>query len=181
MIDGQDTKGLVGISAFSIAILCLLSACGTIEHKLTLVDKFSLEPTAGIEVGKVTNETGKTFGPEINLEDMLRRALTEKLAADYQISPNTTLNKLVLDSKILDYEEGNAFKRWLLPGWGATVLTIQSDLRRDGQLVGTVDAKRTVSAGGAYTVGAWKTIFDNLAADVVEDLRGKRPTTTPSQ
>jgi len=181
MRDKAETRRSIVVTALNIIALCLLTACGTVEHKMTLVDNFSLEPTAGIEVGKVTNETGKTFGPEINVEDMLRRALTEKLAADYQVSTNTTLNKLVIDSKIIDYEEGNAFKRWLLPGWGATVLTIQVDLRKAGQLVGTVDAKRTVSAGGAYTVGAWKSIFDNLAADVVEDLRGKRPTTTPSQ
>ena len=181
MIVEQKNKMCLGISAFNIVILCLLSACGTVEHKLTLVDNFSPEPTIGIEVGKVTNETGKTFGPEINVEDMLRRALTEKLTADYLLSDNTTQSKLVLDSKILDYDEGDAFKRWLLPGWGATVLTIQSDLRKDGQLVGTVDAKRTVSAGGGYTIGAWKTIFDNLAADVVEDLRTKIPTTKPSQ
>ena len=181
MIVGLKNKRFRGVDVFSIAILCLLSACGTVEHKLTLVDNFSPDLTTGVEVGKVTNETGKTFGPEINVEDMLRRALTEKLTADYLLSNNTTQNKLVLDSKILDYDEGNAFKRWLLPGWGATVLTIQSDLRKDGQLVGTVDAKRTVSAGGGYTIGAWKTIFDNLASDVVEDLRAKVPTTKPSE
>jgi len=115
------------------------------------------------------------------VEHMLRRALTEKLTAEKLLWNDTTPKKLVLDSKILDYDEGNAFKRWLLPGWGATVLTIQSDLRQDGQLVGTVDAKRTVSAGGGYTIGAWKTIFDNIAGDIVEDLREKIPQVEPKQ
>ena len=171
----------IGANLLSIVALCFLAACGTVEHKLTLVDNFIPDPTLGIEVGKVTDETGKTFGPEINVENMLRQAFTEKLTADYLLWSDAMPKKLVLDSKILDYDEGNAFKRWLLPGWGATVLTIQSDLRQDGQLVGTIDAKRIVSAGGAYTVGAWKSVFTSLAGDVVEDLRAKIPGVKPKE
>ncbi len=84
-------------------------------------------------------------------------------------------HKVVLACKIVEYDEGNAFKRWLLPGWGATVLSIQCDMKKGGQLVGSNDARRTVSAGGGYTIGAWRTIFENLAEDVVEDLRSKIP------
>lgn len=169
------TKGLVVRGVLSAFAVLVLSACGTVEHKLNLLNNFTPEVATGVEVGKVTNETGKTFDSEVNVEEMLRRALTDKLMAEKLLWGAATPKKLVLDSKILDYDEGNAFKRWLLPGWGATVLTIQSDLRQDGQLVGTVDAKRTVSAGGGYTIGAWKTVFDQLAGDVVEDLRSKIP------
>ena len=181
MISAEKTKGRVGVSILSCMALFLLSACGTVQHKMNLLNNFTPDSATGVEVGKVTNETGKTFDPEINVEDMLRRALTEKLTAEKLLWSNTTPKKLVLDSKILDYDAGDAFKRWLLPGWGATVLTIQSDLRQDGQLVGTVDAKRTVSVGGAYTIGAWKTVFDNLAGDVVEDLRAKIPSVKPTE
>ena len=181
MISAEKTKGRVGVSILSCMALFLLSACGTVQHKMNLLNNFTPDSATGVEVGKVTNETGKTFDPEINVEDMLRRALTEKLTAEKLLWSNTTPKKLVLDSKILDYDAGDAFKRWLLPGWGATVLTIQSDLRQDGQLVGTVDAKRTVSVGGAYTIGAWKTVFDNLAGDVVEDLRVKIPSVKPTE
>lgn len=59
--------------------------------------------------------------------------------------------------------------------------TCACQLRQDGQVVGTVDAKRTVSIGGAYTIGAWKIVFDNLAGDVVEDLRSKIPKVEPTQ
>lgn len=181
MISSEKTKGRVGVAILSCMALFLLSACGTVQHKMNLLNNFTPDSATGVEVGKVTNETGKTFDPEINVEDMLRRALTEKLTAEKLLWSNTTPKKLVLDSKILDYDAGDAFKRWLLPGWGATVLTIQSDLRQDGQLVGTVDAKRTVSVGGAYTIGAWKTVFDNLAGDVVEDLRAKIPSVKPTE
>lgn len=33
-----------------------------------------------------------------------------------------------------------------------------------------MDAKRTVDAGGAYTIGAWETIFKNVADDVIVKL-----------
>ena len=181
MINTVPTKRAVVIGVLSCIALFLLSACGTVEHKVNLLNNFIPDQATGVEVGKVTNETGKTFDPEVNVEDMLRRALTEKLTAEKLLWSNATTKKLVLDSKILDYDQGDAFKRWLLPGWGATVLTIQSDLRQDGQVVGTVDAKRTVSVGGAYTIGAWKTVFDNLAGDVVEDLRSKIPKVEPKQ
>lgn len=181
MINTITTKRVVGVGVLSCIALFLLSACGTVEHKVNLLNNFTPDQATGVELGKVTNETGKTFDPEVNVEDMLRRALTEKLTAEGLLWSNATTKKLVLDSKILDYDQGDAFKRWLLPGWGATVLTTQSDLRQDGQVVGTVDAKRTVSAGGAYTIGAWKTVFDNLSGDVVEDLRSKIPKVKPRQ
>jgi len=58
-----------------------------------------------------------------------------------------------------------------LPGWGATILIVQCDLvDDDNNIVGSVKATRTVSIGGLYSVGAWKTVFNNLANDVVEDL-----------
>jgi hypothetical protein len=181
MISTVKDNGVVGVSVLSCIALFLLSACGTVEHKVNLLNNFTPDSATGIEVGKVVNETGKTFDPEVNVEDMLRRALTGKLSAEGLSWSNATPKKLVLDSKILDYDQGDAFKRWLLPGWGSTVLTIQSDLRQEGQVVGTVDAKRTVSVGGAYTIGAWKTVFDNLAGDVVEDLRSKIPKVEPKQ
>ena len=65
--------------------LFLLSACGTVQHKMNLLNNFTPDSATGVEVGKVTNETGKTFDPEINVEDMLRRALTEKLTAEKTI------------------------------------------------------------------------------------------------
>lgn len=175
MIVATEHRGhVVGNLLIGVGLLAL-SACGTVKHKLNLMSSYTPDPMTGIEVGKVTNETGKTFETELKVEDMLRQALTEKLKTENLEWNSGMQNKLVLDSKILDYDEGNAFKRWLLPGWGATVLTIQSDLRQGGQLVGTVDAKRTVSAGGGYTIGAWRKVFDSLAGDVVEDLRSKIP------
>jgi hypothetical protein len=78
-------------------------------------------------------------------------------------------------SKLVEYDEGDAFKRWLLPGWGSRVLSLHCGLRdtASGKMVRTADARRTVSFGGAYTIGAWKTNFASVAKDVVSDLRSQ--------
>ena len=58
--------------------------------------------------------------------------------------------KMILTADIVQYEKGDAFKRWLVPGWGATVLVVRGALyESDNRKVGSVDAKRTVDAGGA--------------------------------
>jgi len=82
---------------------------------------------------------------------------------------------LILTSQIVEYEEGDAFKRWLLPGWGTTVLSIHCELKDSatGKLLGAVEARRTISIGGAYSIGAWRTVFASVAKDVVKELRAK--------
>jgi hypothetical protein len=58
-----------------------------------------------------------------------------------------------------------------MPGWGATVLVVRGTLvDADNRTVGSVEAKRTVEAGGGYTIGAWETIFRDVANDIVTRL-----------
>lgn len=157
----------------STGIILALYGCGAVNHKLTLKDNYTPQTGTTIEVGKVTNTTGQTF--EVNVEELLRAARAEKLRTEGMLLTKGGANNIVLTSNIVEYDEGNAFKRWLLPGWGATVLSVQCDLKEGSQLVGSVEARRTVSVGGAYTIGAWSTIFTSLAGDIVEDLQGKFP------
>jgi hypothetical protein len=37
-------------------------------------------------------------------------------------------------------------------------------------VVGSADAKRTVDAGGGYTIGAWEGIYKDVATDIVDDV-----------
>jgi hypothetical protein len=117
----------------------------------------------------------------VNVENLLRGALNGKLQAAGMRWNRGDGNKMVIESKIVEYEAGDAFKRWLLPGWGATVLTVQCDLKEENQLVGSVEARRTVSAGGGYTIGAWEDIFEDLAEDIVNDLQAKITTKSSNE
>jgi len=67
-------------------------------------------------------------------------------------------------------KKGDAFQRWLWPGLGKTVLEVHCELQDGDRVVGRADAKRTVDAGGGYTIGAWKSIYNDVAADIVEDV-----------
>jgi len=157
----------------SIGVILAMYGCGTVDHKVILKDNYTPQTGTSIEVGKVTNATGQTF--EVNVEHLLTQALIQKLQKEGMFPTDGSANKIVITSDIVEYDEGNAFKRWLLPGWGATVLSVHCDLKEGSQLIGAVEARRTVSAGGGYTIGAWSKIFDSLAGDIVEDLPGKFP------
>jgi len=77
-----------------------------------------------------------------------------------------------MDVNIIEYRMGDAFKRWLWPGYGSTILVIEANLLdAEGNVDATAQANRSVDAGGGYTVGAWEKIFEDVAADLVSDLK----------
>lgn len=158
---------------FCLSATVLLAACGAVHHEIKLADSYAPPAEAKIEVGTIENATGREF--DIDIDAMLREALIERLDAESLLVSGSEGGKLVVSSKIVEYEKGDAFKRWLLPGWGATVLSVQADIMDGDRLVGAIEARRTISAGGGYTVGAWRTIFRSVAADIVSDLRKTIP------
>ena len=151
-----------------LLLMVIVSGCGSVNHKLSLLEDYTLPPLTKIEVGKVTNETDKTF--DFDIEQILTDAFAEVLRKEKLLPVGGEDHRLVLTSRIVEYEKGNAFKRWLLPGWGSTVISLEGDLRDVDQLVGSFQARRTVSIGGGYTIGAWRTIFASIARDIVKDL-----------
>lgn len=178
--------GRIGAGILGCLVLLLLNACiGTVEHTVKLNDAFTPHANTLVAVGPVTNQSGHTFKVsaeqmygrivEGSPEQMLSDALTKTLRSQKLLWSEGQGPKLVLDSTIVEYEAGNAFQRWLLPGWGSTVLTVRGDLRDGEKIVGSVDARRTVSFGGLYSVGAWATVFGSIAEDIVGDLRTKIP------
>ena len=161
----------VGYFFLMLISVTILAACGSVQHQVSLDEKFAVSPEMKIEVGKVSNECGESF--DIDIEEMLTSAFATELEEKAMLWSGEPSSKLTLETKIIEYKKGDAFKRWLMPGWGATVLTIQCDLREGDKIVGTVEARRSVSSGGGYTIGAWKNIFASIAKDVVEDLEAQ--------
>lgn len=124
---------------------------------------------ARVEVETVSNKTSQNFG--INVEDMLEKSLIKKLEADGMLWVSDESPKLQLNVDILEYSEGDAFKRWIMPGWGATVLIIEATLKDDNQVIGKAYAARSIGAGGGFTIGAWKYVYDDISADIITDLK----------
>jgi len=153
-------------------IACFVTGCGTVAHNLTLDPGYQLKANTPIEVGEVSNDTGQSF--DVDIEKLLSDAFAEELREKGLLS-NGQKPSLRLTSQIVDYKKGDAFKRWLLPGWGSTVLTVHCELWEGQEKIGAAEASRTVSMGGGYTIGAWRTIFASVAKDVVADLRKQMP------
>ena len=153
---------------FTLLLVLLLSACGTAQHAAKLESGYSPPAYVTVQVGEIKNSTGRVY--DVDLNAMLNDALTEALQNQKMLATSPGESVLILNAEILSYEKGNAFGRWLWPGVGSTLLEVHCELRDGDKVVGVADAKRTVDAGGGYTIGAWKGIYEDVAKDIVEDL-----------
>jgi len=156
------------VAAIALAML-FVAGCGTVQHKVSLEQGYRVQPGTKVVVGSVKNTTGQSF--DIDIEKMLGDALTQTLKDRNLYWTSDPAPKLVLSADIVEYAKGDAFKRWLMPGYGATALVVRATLTdTNDRKVGAVEAKRTVEAGGGYTIGAWESVFRDVAGDVVSDL-----------
>jgi hypothetical protein len=155
----------------ALALAMLLGAVGCATPTATRTESDLLpRPGARVAVGSVTNATSQSF--DVDAPALLRDALASALAEE-GLAPAGGPAAFVLDLAITEYRPGNAFKRWLLPGYGSTILGVEGTLRDavTGALAASVVHRRSVHAGGGYTIGAWKSVFGWVAADVAADLR----------
>jgi hypothetical protein len=159
----------IGALAAVLASALLVGGCGTVEHRVSIEKHYVVQPGTKVEVGAVKNQTGKDF--DVDVQKMLYDALAKALADRNLQWKGDAGPKLVLSADIVEYEAGDAFKRWLMPGWGATVLVVKGTLvDAENRTAGSVEAKRTVEAGGGYTIGAWESVFGDVANDIVTKL-----------
>jgi uncharacterized protein DUF4410 len=160
----------------AMVALALSSACGASRQKvrleaiptpLTVATRFSvdsIEPREGLYVDRPY------------LSDFDRAFL--KALSDERLIGGVKSGEYTLKPICVSFDEGNAAKRWLVPGWGSTVSEVKvSILDNSGTEVGTVEATETVAIGGVFSVGADNYIMDRvakaLAQKLAEKLRGE--------
>lgn len=115
---------------------------------------------------EVTNKTGEVFDNDI--EDMMKVALQNELEP---YSGSDEIEEKSLEVLITQYSEGNAFGRWLAPGLGKTILTLEASLKdNSGTVVMQSQVTRSVGAGGGYTIGAWKKVFGDVAEELIKEM-----------
>lgn len=149
----------------------ILVACGTAEHSVRVEDKQAFRADTTIALGAVANKTGETF--DVDIEAMLTEAVISELRKENLHGLKGSPGVVTMDVNIIEYRKGDAFKRWLWPGYGSTVLVVEATLLdAEGNVDATAQANRSVDAGGGYTIGAWKGIFSDVAHDLVSDLKG---------
>lgn len=98
----------------SLLFMAVATGCGTVKHKVDFKDKYTPPADTKIELGRVMNKTGEEF--DIDIKKMLSDSLEKTLKEKELLWSSTGGPRLLLESNIIDYRKGDAFKRWLLPG-----------------------------------------------------------------
>jgi hypothetical protein len=148
----------------------IFGGCTNVQHQVRLNKEYIPKENVSIKVANVVNDTGFDF--DVDIEELLADALEDQLLEEDLLWLGGAEPFLLMESRIIGYKKGSAFKRWMMPGWGATELSIRCELKDNkNNVVGKAAAIREVFAGGAYTVGAWQTVFNDVANDVAEDLK----------
>jgi uncharacterized lipoprotein YajG len=132
----------------------------------------ALEPDYKYRIGEINTSEAKEY--EIDTKEMLRRALEKALTEKDMLWNGSSEQKHYdISLRITEYEMGNAFKRWLLPTYGSTVLGVHTDIvdAETSQIITSMERKQTIAAGGLYSVGAWKYVFDVVAKEIAVDLQ----------
>lgn len=153
-------KGTLGL-----LVVLVISACASTSN-IEVRDGASVE-NLSISSVNVSNETGETF-EDINVEQMMIEAVEKEIQST---GIGADSDAFSLNISIIQYKKGSAAARWLMPGLGKTILSVEAQLiDSDGNVAASLQATETVGAGGFYTVGAWKRVFDRIAESLVDDL-----------
>ncbi len=154
------------IIAIGISLLC---SCAT-NSKLNFVDShINLPITAKYKIGEIKDSSNFVSEEDINIVKLMRDALFNKLSKLNLIGTGYKINIV-----IIEYKPGNAFQRWLVPGWGETYLKIKSTIiDPDGSEIVEIPVERSIAAGGGFTIGAWKACFDDVAGEIVKLIKNE--------
>jgi hypothetical protein len=150
-----------------------LVGCGATQFDSKLPESFSLRQGQTIEFPPIENVTGKTLDPPADqiFNEYMGNLLKERKLLNLSPQPAA----VVLKAKLIEYEPGNAFGRWLLPGLGTSVCTVDAELlnKQTGALIGRLHSRQTVSFGGAYSIGADNYICKRVADDLIGEIDKK--------
>jgi hypothetical protein len=161
-------KKRLPLASLWLATLLLAAACSS---KATYVHLVPIPPDSKFAVGEVFDETGFSFPENDDDAIVLAAAMAEALEKALARKALSGEGQWILNVTLKEYEPGNAFKRWLIPGFGTTRLTaVASVVDPEGNVAAEIPAERKIGFGGGYTVGAWRYVFDDLAEIIVESL-----------
>jgi len=163
-------KNLVMV-VVAAAFLCL-AGCSA-KTDLVRPDGGAMLPAnAQFEVAPAVDASGYVFedkGDAFSLSEAMTTSLTQSLGDSAQKGA-----PYVITTRIKEYAPGNAFARWVMPGAGTTKLSTETVITTaDNIEVARIPVERSVGFGGAYTVGAWKHVFDDVAQLTVGVIKNK--------
>ena len=179
-----DKEGFM-TKVIRVLLLCLLilgNGCATGKPMAWVEQGVSLSRYRQLDVASVSNDTGREYDFDVTgtLTEKIKSKLTDKgyLA---QGAGTGREGALVLKPHLTAYEPGNAAKRWLAPGHGATHCTVRVSLidQESGKQVGEIIVAKAISEGGLFSIGADRSILDAVASDIAETLDDKMKSAQP--
>jgi len=154
--------------ACMLGLSLLLTACVT-SQVTTDFSQVKRPLPIPISVEACIDLTGTTAA---DLGSQATSAFIEQLEAseEFVVQENADYS---LACEVNNYLPGNAFKRWIMPGWGTTVGQVSAMLQdaKTGEIELIVTGDATLGGGGLYTVGAWQYIVPAAVKDTVKQLR----------
>jgi hypothetical protein len=157
----------------SLAAGLFLVGCGATSFDSKLPDTYKLKASQTIEFPPIENVTGKALDPPADqiFNEYMGNLLKERQLLNLSSQPAA----VVLKTKLVEYEPGNAFGRWLLPGLGTTICTVDAEVldKQTGALIGRLNSRQTVSFGGAYSIGADNYICKRVADELIAEIDKK--------
>lgn len=169
-------------STWSMAIVFLLfimGGCAAPEKPIVyLAPEAEAKDYKLLVLKPISNDTKAEMSDELldRTESNLKDKLEENgfiVKAEHQASGDEDF--LILNARMLRYEGGDAFGRWIGFGAGAATCSLYVDLidGRTGQDLGDVASTQSIQAGGLYTIGAENYIVDRCAHSVADGIAEK--------
>lgn len=160
--------------AFKLAVAALLAlfltACSSVSE-LQPAGGETFPPSYSVTAVTVEDKTGKFHDLEdgADVEALMHDAMQEALLEAGKVGESSA--ELTYQIYIIQYQKGSALARWMMPGMGKTILSVEGLVKdSSGTVLATTQATESIGAGGGYTAGAWKYIFGNVAEKLVNDL-----------
>ncbi len=152
-----------------LVIVILLTSCVT-QSANQYINTFDVTKYKTIQIEPCIDRTKNSASRDIAGE--ATKSLREKISESglFEIKD---IGELMLTCDVERFVEGSAFKRWLMPGWGATKAKITVMIwEKSSQTVLTVlSSVATVESGGLYTLGADQYIIGVAIDDIVTQLK----------
>ena len=157
----------------SVLFLALLTmGCGTKSTYILAPGAQAANTADGFKVGQVNDLSGFQFKPNDKDAFSLEEAMSAALGSALNKQGLTGAGQYSVNVNILAYAPGSAFVRWLMPGAGATRLSVEALIAdKNGVQTAKIPVERHISAGGGYTIGAYKYIFEDVAQEIAAVIK----------
>lgn len=160
------------VSTFLVIASLALMGCSTTSNLHRTQETTYLPADSKFTVGETFDNSGYVFSDpkeKFSLSDSMAGSLNAALSMEGLAGSNS---KYVIKTKITEYAPGNAFTRWVIPGAGATKLSMESTIYTSDNIeIARIPVQRSIAAGGGYTIDAWKYVFGDVAKETVKVIK----------